>query len=100
MGHLCLIVQREYNSHKSVIGERHKIQSLHGNGAEAEKHKRQAVVVGDVVMVKQKGVEKLRHQSRATDQVGECQAKNCSIFRASQVMIQNYYNHHSYISQY
>ncbi len=72
VGHLHLIVQRKDDSYQSVVGESNKIKRLHGKAGEAEKKICQAVIVGDVGMVKQKDVKNLWDQSRAAKQVHKC----------------------------
>ena len=72
VGHLQMIMQWEDDSYQSVIAESNQIKSLHREAGVAEKKESQAVVVGDVAMVKQKDVKKFRHQGRATKQVHEC----------------------------
>ncbi|KAM3601546.1 uncharacterized protein V6R79_014684 [Siganus canaliculatus] len=89
MGHFHMIMQREDDGDQPVVGERHQIKRLHGQEGKTEKQEGHAVVVRDAQMVKQKDVEKLRHQSRAAKQVHKSQVKNGYVFCSSQIVIEN-----------
>ena len=99
VGHPHSVLQRVGDGHQPIVGQGHQVERLHAQTGVAEEEKGQAVVVGDVAMVKEEDVEELRNQSRAPEQIHKGQVKNSHVFGRLQVVIQPYHSHDGRITQ-